>query len=98
MKIIRYVSILIGLFAIFLFYLSLQWDSVLLFLLGIFLLLGSIFVNISYMVLDLYKKDREFNVEQLKNQGLTIVLCHKCNSENVKEDQYCRNCGEKLED
>lgn len=48
------------------------------------------------MVTDLYRKDQEFNKEQLLSQGLTIVTCKACNEVNVLEDKYCRKCSEEL--
>ena len=98
MKLQRLGLILVGLIAIGLFTLSFFNDSFFLFILGTFLLLISIFLNIFLMVIDLYRKDKEFNIEKLQDQGLTIINCKICNEVNVLEDQYCRTCGEKLEE
>lgn len=98
MKLHKIGSILIGLVAIALFASSYLTESILIFIIGTFLLLISIFLYIFLMVLELYRKDKEFNVDKLREQGLTIVNCKHCNEVNVFEDQYCRSCGEKLEE
>jgi len=48
------------------------------------------------MTYDLFKSDKNLDIEALKKQGLTIVDCLNCLKSNVLEDKYCVFCGEKL--
>ena len=83
--------------SIILFVLSYQYSNVFLFIIGALLIVINVLALIIMMIFDLYKKDQEFNIEKLTEQGLTIVTCKACNEVNVLEDKYCRKCQEKLE-
>ena len=68
---------------------------------GLFFLGGSLVILgflsvIALMALNLFFKDKELEIEKLRQMGLTIVVCQKCFKENVLEDQYCIYCGESL--
>ncbi len=64
--------------------------------------IGSFFVVIGFILvvviqsLNLFLKDKELEIEKLKEMGLTIVTCQNCLKENVLEDLYCIHCGESL--
>ena len=62
------------------------------------MLVLSILLTIFIMTMNLYKKDQEFNPDELQEQGLTLLDCKSCNTQNVLEDKYCRKCGEELEE
>ena len=84
--------------SIILFILSYNYSNFFLFLIGALTIVINVLALIVMMTLDLYRKDQEFNVEELKKQGLTIVTCQECNEVNVLEDKYCRKCQEPLTD
>ena len=67
------------------------------FFLGTILMIFGAITIILIQALLLFKKDKELNIEQLKEAGLTIVTCPNCLKNNVLEDKYCIYCGEKLE-
>ncbi len=71
-------------------------ESLGLFFLGGFLMFVGLIAIISLMSLNLFFKDKELEIEKLRQMGLTIVVCKNCFKENVLEDQYCIYCGEKL--
>ena len=67
-----------------------------------FFLLGGMFVIFGFssvvllMAVNLFFKDKELEIEKLREMGLNIVVCQNCLKENVLEDQYCIYCGESL--
>ena len=68
---------------------------------GLFFLGGALTVIgflsvITLMSLNLFIKDKEVEIEKLRQMGLTIVVCKHCFKENVLEDQHCIYCGESL--
>ena len=67
-----------------------------LFFLGLFLVIIGLISIITLMSLNIFVKDKELEIEKLRQMGLTIVVCKKCFKENVLEDQYCIYCGESL--
>ena len=71
-------------------------ESLGLFFLGCFLVVVGLIAIITLMSLNLFFKDKELEIEKLRQMGLTIVVCKKCFKENVLEDQYCIYCGESL--
>lgn len=56
----------------------------------------SIIYLILTMSLDIFRRDKILDIDQLRKQGLTIVTCNNCEKLNVLEDQFCIFCGEKL--
>lgn len=62
------------------------------------LLLVSIFGLIFVMSVQMFQKDKELDLELIKESNLTLVECSYCHKKNVLEDQYCIHCGEKLEE
>lgn len=90
-------NLVLFILSIALFVLSYQYSNFFLFLIGALVIIINVLVLVIIMVADLYRKDQEFNIEELKKQGLTIINCKECNELNVLEDQYCRKCNQKLE-
>jgi len=70
--------------------------SLSLFFLGAVIILLGFLSVISLMGLNLFFKDKELEIEKLREMGLSIVTCQACLKENVLEDQYCIYCGERL--
>jgi len=71
-------------------------NSFLLFFIGSFLVVAGFIGVIVIQSLNLFIKDKELEIENLKKLGLTIVKCENCLKDNVLEDQYCIHCGESL--
>jgi hypothetical protein len=71
-------------------------ESVLLMIFSIIILVVSIVSMFIFLSIDMFSKDKQLNIEALREQGLTIVECSNCYKKNVLEDQYCIFCGEKL--
>lgn len=71
-------------------------SSIFLMISSIILLLVSILYLFFMMSYNLFKSDKELDIELLRKQGFTIVKCNNCTNNNVLEDQYCVFCGEKL--
>ena len=67
-------------------------------LFGISALVVSIFLFALLVVIDLFRRDKNLDLEQLESMGLTIVECKNCQKKNVLEDQYCIYWGEKLDE
>lgn len=97
-NLIKYSGYLLGLAGILMLAGSYFISSMLLFFTGVFILLVSILFTIFLMTIDLYKKDKELNIEALEKAGLNIVACSNCQKDNVLEDQYCVHCGEELKE
>ncbi len=76
--------------------LSFPTSSLGLFLLGGALLIFGFSSVMLVMALNLFLKDKQLEIEKLREMGLTIVVCQNCLKENVLEDQYCIYCGESL--
>ena len=70
--------------------------SFILLLFGSILIFVGILVIVLMMSLNLFVKDKQLEINKLKEMGLTIVVCKECLKENVLEDQYCIYCGESL--
>ncbi len=87
---------IIFILSLVLFTLSYHYSNFFLFLIGALLIVINVLVLVFLMVTDLYRKENEFNIEELKKQGLTIVNCKHCETINVLEDKYCRKCQEPL--
>jgi len=96
-KTYRAIGIILGLCSILLFVLTYLYDNILYFIIGILILLGSIFVIVFSMVADLYQKEKVIDYKNVEKMGLTIVECKHCGKKNILEDQYCIYCKEKLE-
>jgi hypothetical protein len=64
---------------------------------GIIVLMVSIVFMMITSTVDLFKRDKNIDINELKKQGFTVVSCVKCNKNNVLEDKYCIFCGEMLE-
>lgn len=73
-------------------------ENIFLMVISTITLLVSILFLMIYQVFELFKRDKILDLEQLKQQGLTIVECVNCHKMNVLEDQYCIFCGEKLKE
>ena len=80
----------------FLTVLSYSRSSLALLLFGSFLIVVGILIVVLMMSLNLFVKDKQLEINKLKEMGLTIVVCKECLKENVLEDQYCIYCGESL--
>jgi predicted RNA-binding Zn-ribbon protein involved in translation (DUF1610 family) len=93
----RILGIVLGLSSLLLFVLTYLYSNLLYFIIGILVLVGSIFLIVFSMVVDLYQKDKNIDYEIVKKMNLTIVTCKVCGKENILEDQYCRYCNEQLE-
>ena len=98
MKIDKILPLFLGLLGLALLIMSFMFEQIFLMIIGALVLLLSIFVLAFFMIISLYQKDQEFNPEELQKQGLTLFNCTHCNTQNVLEDKYCRNCGETLEE
>lgn len=97
-RIYTVLSLLVGVLGVALFIISYQTESMFMLVIGALMLVLSILLTIFIMTMNLYKKDQEFNPLELSKQGLTLVLCKDCSTENVLEDKFCRKCGEELEE
>jgi hypothetical protein len=71
-------------------------DSVIMFFVTIILLLVSVAWLAVALIVDLFLEDKRLDVIALQQQGYTLVMCTNCETANILEDQYCRNCGEVL--
>ena len=98
MKYLKFVGYGIVLLSLILFTLSFYNQSMLLFLLSIGVIVIGILTVIISMSLELFQKDKEIDYNAIKAQNLTLTTCNYCGKENILEDQYCRSCGEKLEE
>ena len=99
MKNIKYIILIgyvISFMGVVLLVLSYFRESVGLFLFGGVIVLLGIISIITLMALNIFFKDKELEIEKLRQMGLTIVVCKNCFKENVLEDQYCLYCGESL--
>jgi len=92
----RWIGALVMLCGIGLFSLSFFYEQILLFIIGIPVLIGGIFLIVFTMVYDLYQKDKKIDYEMVKKYGFHLMECPECGKENVLEDIYCTHCGEKL--
>ena len=63
---------------------------------GIASLLLGIFYLMIIMVIELFQKDREFNIDIFKKEGYETVFCNECHTENIVVDVFCRYCNAKL--
>jgi len=95
-KIYIYLGIAAIIISVILIALSFFISSIFLMIFSIILLLVSILLLFFFMTYDLFKSDKNLDIEALKKQGLTIVDCLNCLKSNVLEDKYCVFCGEKL--
>ncbi len=97
-RIYSVLALLVGLLGVSLFIISYQNESMFMLVIGALMLVLGILLTVFIMTMNLYNKDQEFDSEGLKKQGLTIMNCKSCSTENVLEDKYCRKCGEELEE
>ena len=95
-KIFLFTGYFIAIAGIVMAILSFPLSSLGLFLLGGALVIFGFSSAMLVMALNLFYKDKELEIEKLKEIGLTIVVCQNCLKENVLEDQYCIYCGERL--
>ncbi len=95
-KLSIYGGFIISIIGMLLTVLSYLRNSFAFLLLGSFLIVAGILVVVIIMSLNLFVKDKQLEIEKLKEMGLTIVVCKECLKENVLEDQYCIYCGESL--
>jgi hypothetical protein len=87
-------SIIIG---ILLIGASILFTAATLTLIGILFLVVSLVYTLFVYSIEIFIKDKELDIEELKKQGLTVVICENCRRNNVIEDIYCIYCGERLE-
>ncbi|MDC0558972.1 hypothetical protein OAO42_01020 [Candidatus Izimaplasma bacterium] len=95
-KVIIYVEIGIGIANMVLLLFAYINSNYLLTFIGIFILLVSILLYFGTKTVEMFKKDKELDIIELKKQGLTIVQCVNCGKSNVFEDKFCIFCGEDL--
>lgn len=82
--------------SILLIVLSFLFESQILLIIGGISLVVSTFLFILLSSLEMFKKDKILDLEELKKSGLHIVTCTYCSKKNVLEDKFCIFCGEKL--
>lgn len=97
MNIFKAGPFVLGLLGLAVIFISYQYEQIILTIIGSLVLMLGVFIFLFFKSIEIFQKDKEFNKEELVNQGLTIVVCSACETENVLEDQYCRKCGDKLE-
>ncbi len=95
-KWIRWIVIAIILSGVLLVAYAAYTINVTLLVIGIIFMVVSIILAFFLLTLQLFRRDKQLDLEALKNAGLTIVNCPKCDKNNVLEDQFCIHCGEKL--
>ena len=95
-KIIILLGYVVSFLGVLLMILSYFRESLGLFFIGCLLVVIGLIAIITLMSLNLFIKDKELEIEKLRQMGLTIVVCKNCFKENVLEDQYCIYCGESL--
>jgi len=93
-----YLSALMIVLSVFLIGLSFYILNIFILIASIIILLVSIISVVAASTIDMFKRDKELDIEKLKENGLHIVTCKNCDRLNVLEDQYCIFCGEKLEE
>ncbi len=95
-KTLIYAEIIIGILGLLLLIVAYVNLNYFLTFSGIFIILVSILLYFTTKTAEMFKKDKELDIESLKNQGFTIVNCLNCGKNNVLEDKFCIFCGEDL--
>ena len=91
-----YLGYMVAVGGILITVLAYLYELFLVLFLGFAVIIIGILQVIIVMSIDLFVKDKELEIDKLREMGLTIVTCKNCLKENVFEDQYCIFCGESL--
>ena len=72
------------------------YDNVLFLFISIISIVVSVLFVTFYYIFAIFKNDKIINSKSIEEAGLHEMVCLNCNKINVKEDQYCIFCGERL--
>lgn len=93
---VRWVAMAVTLSGVLLIAIAAYTVNVILLVTGIVVIVVSLFLTFFMLIFQLFRMDKQLDLEAIKQAGLTIVKCEKCHKMNVLEDQFCIHCGEKL--